>query len=98
MLTHEVNPTPERDARLDAALVALCDGKFVSGDDVAIVMGHVTMRCMLDRCLFSIYRPTYDFIHALVPGMRSCGPQLVVSPVGPFVYSTFGPTIMQARI
>ena len=73
-LSHEASPAPERDVRLDAARVAICDGRCVSGDDAAIARGHVTMRCMLHRCLFSIFGPRMITFRPLVPGMPPLWP------------------------
>ena len=54
--------TPQRDADLDQALAGLVSGIPVSGDEVRVVIGHVTMRCLLRRPLLAVLNHVYAFI------------------------------------
>ncbi|CAE7559605.1 ppt1 [Symbiodinium natans] len=57
-----VLPTPKRDWRLDRALSAICRGVKLSGQELQVVIGHVTVRSLLHRGLMGIIRYAYAFI------------------------------------
>ena len=57
-----VTPTATRDWRLDRALEALLWGASISGKELQIVVGHLTVRALLNRNLMGIMRHVYVFI------------------------------------
>lgn len=57
-----VTPTPKRDWRLDRALEALLWGAAISGRELQVVVGHLTVRALLNRNLMGIMRHVYVFI------------------------------------
>ena len=57
-----VTPTAERDWRLDLALTAICRGRPVTSHELEVVLGHVTVRALLCRCLYSVLNHSYDFV------------------------------------
>ena len=57
--------TPSRDWRLYRALGAIADDGFpVAGEEMRIVIGHMTMRATLNRQLMGILRHCYVFVQA----------------------------------
>ena len=57
-----VGPTPKRDWRLDRALGA-CNGHVkLSGKELQVIVGHVTVRALLHRGLMGFMRHCYAFI------------------------------------
>ena len=56
-----VTGSPETDMVLDQALTAILKGAELIGLDMKKVLGHATVRCMLHRPLFSIFRHSYTF-------------------------------------
>ena len=57
-----VTPTAKRDWRLDRALQGLRARPVMSGEQLQVVVGHMTIRALLHRGLFSIFRHVYQFI------------------------------------
>ena len=61
-LSGTVGPTPKRDWRLDRALGA-CNGRVkLSGKELQVIVGHITVRALLHRGLMGIMRHCYAFI------------------------------------
>ena len=61
-LSGTVQSTPSRDHRLDQALLA-CSGRVAfSGEELQVLVGHMTMRALLRRGLLSVLRHVYQFI------------------------------------
>ena len=61
-LAGRITATPARDWRLWRALQALEARPFISGEELQVVLGHMTMRSMLNRSLLSILRHAYVFV------------------------------------
>ena len=61
-MSGQVQPTPHRDWRLDRALTRLAERLFVSGEELQVVVGHMTCRALLNRSLMCILRHSYIFI------------------------------------
>ena len=59
-----VAPTPERDGRLDSALLGLINGVRVNSDDMRRVAGHITCVLLLKRPLLSCLHYIYSFMNA----------------------------------
>jgi len=59
-----ITATPERDSRLDQALLAILEGQRVNSDDMRKVVGHVTCRLLLRRPILSVLHHVYSFINA----------------------------------
>ena len=57
-----VQTTPLRDHRLDQALLARSSPMRISGEELQVVVGHLTMRALLHRGLLSVLRHVYVFI------------------------------------
>lgn len=57
-----VQPTPTRDWRLDRALWALCTRPSITGEQLQVIVGHMTVRALLHRGLMGILRHSYVFI------------------------------------
>ena len=57
-----VGPTPTRDWRLDRALWALTTRSVIDGEQLQVVVGHMTVRALLHRGLMGILRHAYIFI------------------------------------
>lgn len=58
-----VTATPARDWRLYRALQALVEGRVcISGEELEVVVGHITMRALLNRNSMGILRHTYVFV------------------------------------
>ena len=57
-----VQTTPLRDHRLDQALLARSSSMRVSGEELQVVVGRLTMRALLHRGLLSVLRHVYVFI------------------------------------
>ena len=53
--------SPEKDIVLDQAFIAILKRAKLIGLDMNKVLGHATVRCMLGRPLFSIFRHSYTF-------------------------------------
>ena len=56
-----VTGSPENDMVLDQALTAILEGANLIGLDMKKVLGHATVRCMLRRPFFHIFRHSYTF-------------------------------------
>ena len=56
-----VTGSPEKDMVSDQALTAILKEAKLTGLDLKKVLGHATVRCMLRRPLFSIFRHSYMF-------------------------------------
>lgn len=61
-LSGQVVPTPKRDWRLDRALQRLASRPWITGEELQVVVGHMTCRALLNRNLMSILRHAYIFI------------------------------------
>ena len=62
-LVGQVTTTPTRDWRLDRALEGLAFHRpFISGRELEVIVGHITIRALLNRNLMSILRHAYVFI------------------------------------
>jgi len=61
-LAGHTGPTIEKDSRLDAVLEGLERRPWVSGEQLRVVVGHMTIRALLDRNLLSILNHVYTFI------------------------------------
>lgn len=62
-LVGQVTTTPTRDWRLDRALEGLAFHRpFISGRELEVIVGHITIRALLNRSLMSILRHAYVFI------------------------------------
>ena len=61
-LSGRITATPARDWRLFRALRALETRPIISGEELQVVLGHMTMRSMLNRSLLSILRHSYVFV------------------------------------
>ena len=61
-LSGEIQPTPHRDWRLDRALWALSTRPYITGEQLQVVVGHMTVRALLHRGLMCILRHAYTFI------------------------------------
>ncbi len=59
-----ISATPERDSRLDQALLAILEGQRLNSDDMRKVVGHVTCRLLLRRPILSVLHHVYSFINA----------------------------------
>lgn len=59
-----VQPTPHRDWRLDRALRALECRPKISGEQLQVVVGHMTVRALLHRGLMGILRRAYVYIES----------------------------------
>ncbi|CAJ1446249.1 unnamed protein product, partial [Effrenium voratum] len=57
-----VQPTPKRDWRLDKALAALVSRPYITGEQLQVVVGHMTVRSLLHRGLMCVLRHSYTFI------------------------------------
>ena len=57
-----VQVSAARDHRLDQALLACSSRPALSGEELQVVVGHMTMRALLNRGLLSILRHIYVFI------------------------------------
>lgn len=57
-----IQPTPTRDWRLDRALWALCVRPCISGEQLQVIIGHITVRALLHRGLMCILRHSYVFV------------------------------------
>lgn len=57
-----VTPTATRDWRLDRSLEALLWGASISGKELQVTVGHLTVRALLNRNLMGIMRHVYVFI------------------------------------
>ena len=60
----KVETTPKRDWRLDRALLACSAAPSLSGAELEVLVGHMTVRALLHRGLMSILRHSYVFIRA----------------------------------
>ena len=63
-LAGSIQPTPHRDWRLDRALRALSTRPMISGEQLQVVVGHITVRALLHRGLMGIFRYVYVFIES----------------------------------
>ncbi|CAE7299586.1 UPF1 [Symbiodinium sp. CCMP2592] len=63
-LNGKVETTPKRDWRLDRALLACCAAPCLSGAELEVLVGHMTVRALLHRGLMSILRHSYVFIRS----------------------------------
>ena len=61
-MSGQVQPIPHRDWRLDRALTRLAERLFVSGEELQVVVGHMTCRALLNRSLMCIFRHSCIFI------------------------------------
>ena len=61
-LAGHTGPTVEKDSRLDAVLEGLERRPWISGEQLRVVVGHMTIRALLDRNLLSILNHVYTFI------------------------------------
>ena len=61
-LSGRITATPARDWRLFRALRALETRPIISGEELQVVLGHMTMRSMLNRSLLSILRHSCVFV------------------------------------
>ena len=61
-LAGHTGPTIEKDSRLDAVLEGLERRPRISGEQLRVVVGHMTIRALLDRNLLSILNHVYTFI------------------------------------
>lgn len=57
-----VQPTASRDWRLDRALRQLVQRPFINGEQLQVVVGHLTCRALIHRGLMSVLRHCYVFI------------------------------------
>ena len=58
-----VTPTPSRDWRLDRALAGLAFHRpWISGEELEVIVGHMTVRALLHRGLMGVLRHAYVFI------------------------------------
>ena len=60
-LTAAITPTPERDARPDAALRCLIAGRAVTSQELGIVVGHATVRCLINMGPLLYHPPSLRF-------------------------------------
>lgn len=58
----KVQPTAQRDWRLDRALQFLSRRPYITGEQLQVVVGHITCRALLNRSLMSVLRYSYSFI------------------------------------
>lgn len=61
-LSGDIQPTPHRDWRLERALWALSTRPYISGEQLQMVIGHITVRCLLNRGIMCILRHAYVFV------------------------------------
>jgi len=61
-MSGRVGPTAQRDWRLEIALRECEKGPAMSGEELEVIVGHVTVRAMLHRGLLSILKHVYSFI------------------------------------
>ena len=61
-ITGQVQPTAARDWRLDRALKALEMRPVVTGEQLQVIVGHMTVRALIHRGLMGIMRYVYIFI------------------------------------
>ncbi|CAE7736810.1 unnamed protein product [Symbiodinium sp. CCMP2592] len=60
----KVQATPNRDWRLDRALRACQASPALSGEELEVLIGHMTSRALLHRGLMGILRPSYTFVRS----------------------------------
>lgn len=58
----KVQPTPHRDWRLHRALRYLSARPVLTGEQLQVVVGHITVRSLLNRSLMGVLRHSYVFI------------------------------------
>ena len=58
----KVQPTPHRDWRLHRALQYLSARPVLTGEQLQVVVGHITVRSLLNRGLMGVLRRAYVFI------------------------------------
>ena len=63
-LNGKVETTPKRDWRLDRALLACGAAPSLSGAELEVLVGHMTVRALLHRGMMSILRHSYVFIRS----------------------------------
>ena len=61
-LSGRITATPARDWRLSRALRGSEARPSISGEELQVTLGHMTMRSMLNRSLLSILRHSYVFV------------------------------------
>ncbi|CAE7820938.1 unnamed protein product [Symbiodinium necroappetens] len=61
-LCGKVQATPHRDWRLDRALLACQAAPALSGEELEVIIGHMTSRALLHRGLMGILRHSYVFV------------------------------------
>lgn len=61
-ITGQVQPTAARDWRLDRALKALEMRPIITGEQLQVIVGHMTVRALIHRGLMGIMRYVYIFI------------------------------------
>lgn len=61
-LSGEVQATPHRDWRLHRALPFLSKRPVISGEQLQVILGHVTVRALINRNLMGIMRHAYVFV------------------------------------
>ena len=72
-----VQSTPARDHRLDQALLA-CSGRItLSGEELQVIVGHITMRAMLHRGLLSVLRHVYQLIQECYASRTRLWPSVI---------------------
>ena len=76
-LEGSVQVTAARDHRLDQALLACSARPALSGEELQVIVGHMTMRSLLNRGLLSILRHIYVFIQENYLVRRSLWPSVV---------------------
>ena len=57
-----IQPTAKRDWRLDRSLAALIARPYITGEQLQVIVGHITVRSLLHRGLMGILRHSYTFI------------------------------------
>ncbi|CAE7560259.1 UPF1 [Symbiodinium sp. CCMP2592] len=72
-----VQVSAARDHRLDQALLACSSRPALSGEELQVIVGHMTMRALLNRGLLSILRHIYVFIQENYLVRRRLWPSVV---------------------
>ena len=60
----KVGPTAKRDWNLDRALMACSSRPAISGEELQVIIGHMTVRSLLHRGVMGILRHAYSFVES----------------------------------